>query len=57
MIDYRFLRAEEFVDRAILDEVEFVIPVQRRRRIHFMNTQNYEQMQMTRDELGRPLIT
>src|SRR6516225_958457 len=43
IIDYRF-RAEEFVDRAILDEIEF--------EYHFMNTQTFEQMQMTKQELG-----
>ncbi len=52
MIDYRF-RAEEFVDRAILDEIEFEYLYQEGDDFHFMNTQTYEQMQMTKDELGR----
>ena len=51
MIDYRF-RAEEFVDRAILDEVEFEYLYNEGDDFHFMNTESYEQMQMTRDELG-----
>jgi elongation factor P len=51
MIDYRF-RAEEFVDRAILDEIEFEYLYSEGDDFHFMNTENYEQMQMTRDELG-----
>jgi elongation factor P len=51
MIDYRF-RAEEFVDRAILDEIEFEYLYNEGDDFYFMNTQNYEQMQMSRDELG-----
>jgi len=51
IIDYRF-RAEEFVDRAILDEVEFEYLYSEGDDFHFMNTETYEQMQMTREELG-----
>ena len=51
IIDYRF-RAEEFVDRAILDEVEFEYLYSEGDDFHFMNTESYEQMQMTREELG-----
>src|SRR5215475_15407004 len=51
IIDYRF-RAEEFVDRAILDEVEFEYLYSEGDEFHFMNTETYEQMQMTREELG-----
>jgi elongation factor P len=51
MIDYRF-RAEEFVDRAILDEIEFEYLYHEGDEFHFMNTETFEQMQMTRDELG-----
>lgn len=51
IIDYRF-RAEEFVERAILDEVEFEYLYQEGDEFHFMNTENYEQMQMTKEELG-----
>ena len=41
MIDDRF-RAEEFVDRAILDEVEFEYLYNEGDEFHFMNTQTYE---------------
>jgi len=51
IIDYRF-RAEEFVDRAILDEVEYEYLYHEGDEFHFMNTETYEQMQMSRDELG-----
>jgi elongation factor P len=51
IIDYRF-RAEEFVNRAILDEVEFEYLYNEGDDFHFMNTKNYEQMQMSREELG-----
>src|SRR6266849_1946713 len=44
MIDYRF-RAEEFVDRAILDEIEFEYLYNEGDEFHFMNTETYEQMQ------------
>src|SRR5467141_2666536 len=51
MIDYRF-RAEEFVDRAILDEVEFEYLYKEGDEFHFMNTETYEQMHLSRAELG-----
>ena len=51
IIEYRF-RAEEFVDRAILDEVEFEFLYHEGDEYHFMNTKSYEQMQMTKEELG-----
>jgi elongation factor P len=51
IIDYRF-RAEEFVDRAILDEVKFEYLYNEGDDFHFMNTETYEQMHMTKDELG-----
>jgi elongation factor P len=51
IIDYRF-RAEEFVDRAILDEMEFEYLYNEGDDFHFMNTQTYEQMHLTRDQLG-----
>src|SRR5258708_34740558 len=50
MIDYRF-RAEEFVDRAILDEVEFEYLYNEGDDFHFMNTETYEQMHLTRELL------
>ena len=51
IIDYRF-RAEEFIDRAILDEVEFEYLYSDGDNFHFMNTQTYEQMHLTREQLG-----
>src|SRR5215475_510669 len=51
IIDYRF-RAEEFVDRAILDEIAFEYLYNEGDDFHFMNSETYEQMQMTREELG-----
>jgi len=51
MIDYRF-RAEEFVERAILDEIEFEYLYKEGDDFHFMNSETFEQMQMTKDELG-----
>jgi elongation factor P len=51
IIDYRF-RAEEFVDRAILDEVEFEYLYNEGDDFHFMNTETYEQMHLTREQLG-----
>jgi elongation factor P len=51
MIDYRF-RAEEFVDRAILDEVEFEYLYNEGDDFHFMNTETYEQMHLSRELLG-----
>src|SRR5262249_35430808 len=49
IIDYRF-RAEEFVERAILDEVEFEYLYSEGDEFYFMNTETYEQMQMNKDE-------
>ena len=51
IIDYRF-RAEEFIERAILDEVEFEYLYNDGDNFHFMNTQTYEQMHLTREQLG-----
>ena len=51
IIDYRF-RAEEFVDRAILDEVEYEYLYNEADDFHFMNTETYEQMHLTREMLG-----
>src|SRR5260370_41851240 len=51
IIDYRF-RAEEFVERAILDEVEFEYLYNEGDDSHFMNTETYEQMHLTREQLG-----
>ena len=51
MIDYRF-RAEEFVERAILDEIEFEYLYSEGDDFHFMNTETYEQMHLMKDLLG-----
>src|SRR5438046_10236781 len=51
IIDYRF-RAEEFVDRAILDEIEYEYLYNEDDDSHFMNTETYEQMHMTREQHG-----
>src|SRR5467141_3192050 len=48
MIDYRF-RAEEFVDRAILDGIELEYLYNEGDEVHSMNTKAYDQMQMTSD--------
>ena len=51
IIDYRF-RAEEFVERAVFDEVEFEFLYGDAEGFHFMNTQTYEQMTLQKDLLG-----
>ncbi len=51
IIDHRF-RAEEFLERAILDEVEFEYLYADGEGFHFMNTQTYEQIHLGRDVLG-----
>src|SRR2546428_13536638 len=51
IIDYRF-RAEDFVERAIVDEVEFEYLYGDGESYHFMNTQTFEQISLTSDVLG-----
>lgn len=51
IVDYRF-RAEEFVERAILDELEFEYLYADAEGHHFMNVENYEQIRLTREILG-----
>ena len=51
IIDYRF-RAEDFVDRAVLDEIEFEFLYREGDDFHFMNTENFEQMQVNTEVLG-----
>ncbi len=51
IMDYRF-RAEEFVERAILDEVEFEFLYSDAEGQHFMNVQTYEQINLTKELLG-----
>jgi elongation factor P len=51
IIDYRF-RAEEFVERAVVDEIEHEYLYADAAGFHFMNTESYEQMALTREILG-----
>jgi len=51
IIDYRF-RAEDFVERAILDEVEYEFLYHDDEGYHFMNTETFEQMALNREVLG-----
>ena len=51
IVDHRF-RAEEFIERAILDEVEFEYLYGDSDGYHFMNQQTYEQIALTKDLLG-----
>src|SRR6202166_3114413 len=50
-IDYRF-RAEDFVERAVLDEIEFEFLYHDGEGYHFMNTESFEQMHLDPDVLG-----
>ena len=49
--DYRF-RAEDFVERAIVDEIEHEFLYADGDGFHFMNSQSYEQFTLTREILG-----
>lgn len=51
LIDYKF-RAEDDVERVVLDEVEMEYLYSDGEQHHFMNTENFEQIQMSRDILG-----
>ncbi len=51
IIDYRF-RAEDFVERAVLDEIEFEYLYADSEGFHFMNTETFEQIHLTPDILG-----
>ncbi len=51
IVDYRF-RAEEFVERAILDEIEYEYLYAEGDIYHFMNTENYDQISLSHDLLG-----
>ncbi|HEV2342396.1 MAG TPA: elongation factor P [Candidatus Acidoferrales bacterium] len=51
IIDYRF-RAEEFVERAIMDEIEFEYLYNDSEGWHFMNQQSYEQLALGKEILG-----
>ena len=50
-IDYRF-RAEDFVERAVLDEIEFQYLYADGEAYHFMNTESFEQLSVSGDVLG-----
>ncbi|HKO03538.1 MAG TPA: elongation factor P [Candidatus Acidoferrales bacterium] len=49
--DYRF-RAEEFVERAVLDEIEFEYLYSDTGGWHFMNVENFDQIHLGREALG-----
>lgn len=51
MIDHRF-RAEDDVDKVVLDEVAMEFLYQDGDDFYFMNTENYEQIHLKRDTLG-----
>lgn len=51
MIDYKF-RAEDSVDKVVLDEVVMEYLYQDGDDYYFMNTENYEQTHLKRDTLG-----
>ena len=51
IIDYRF-RAEDFIDRAVLDEIEYEYLYNDGEGYHFMDTGNFEQMQLGAEVLG-----
>lgn len=51
IVDYRF-RAEEFVERAIMDEIEYEYLYNDSEGWHFMNQQSYDQLTLGKDILG-----
>jgi elongation factor P len=51
IIDYRF-RAEDFVERAVLDEIEYEYLYNDHEGYHFMNTEDYEQIHLDGGVLG-----
>jgi elongation factor P len=51
MIDYRF-RAEEFLDKVTVDEIDFEYLYSDGEGHHFMNTENYEQLALQNDIVG-----
>jgi elongation factor P len=51
IVDYKF-RAEDFVERAILDEIEYEFLYGDADGYHFMNLQTYEQLALGKDLLG-----
>lgn len=51
IIDYRF-RAEEFLERAVVDEIKHQFMYSDPSGYHFMNSENYEQITLTPEVLG-----
>jgi elongation factor P len=51
IVDYRF-RAEDFVERAIVDEIEHDYLYGEGETFHFMNSETYEQLELSREILG-----
>jgi len=51
MMDYRF-RAEEAIDKVVVDEIEFEYLYSDAEGHHFMNTANYEQIALPNDIVG-----
>jgi len=51
IIDHRF-RSEDFVERAVLDEIEYQYLYSDPEGYHFMNTPDYEQIHLGADVLG-----
>jgi elongation factor P len=51
IIDHRF-RSEDFVERAVLDEIEYQYLYNDPEGYHFMNTQDYEQIHLDAGVLG-----
>jgi elongation factor P len=51
MIDYRF-RAEETIEKVVVDEIEFEYLYSDGEGHHFMNTENYEQLALQNDIVG-----
>lgn len=51
IIDYRF-RAEEFVEKAIVEEIEYQYLYGDAAGYHFMNLDTYEQITLSKDVLG-----
>jgi elongation factor P len=51
MVDYRF-RAEEAIEKVVVDEIEFEYLYSDGDGHHFMNVENYEQLQLQDDIVG-----
>ncbi|MGH9736826.1 MAG: elongation factor P [Candidatus Acidiferrales bacterium] len=51
MVDYRF-RAEESIEKVVVDELEFEYLYSEGGDHHFMNIENYEQLQLGEDVVG-----